>query len=896
MGIRRFFRRAQWDRERNAEIESYIQIETDDNIARGMSETEARAAARRKFGNAAYVKEEIYRMNTLETLDRLSRDIRHAFRALRRTPTFTAIALVTLALGIGANVAVFSVVNTILIKPLPYPHPEGLVAIWQNAPGAAGLADISGGLRMSASMFTTYSERNRSLDAMGAWNAIRASVTGLGEPEEVRAILVTDGALEALAVPPAVGRWLSKADQQPKSTTIMLGYGYWQRRFGGEASVIGRNLTVDSRTREIVGVMPRGFRFVDEDVDLIVPYALDRTQLILPGFGMRGLARLKPGVSIAQANADLTRLVPVWMDSWPAPPGVNPHIWENWRITGALRPLKQEIVGNVGSILWVVMGTIGLVMLIACANVANLLLVRAESRQQELAVRAALGAGWVQIVRALLVESVLLGCMGGALGIGLAYGGLRWLVAVGPGRLPRLNEIAIDGRALAFAVAISILSGILFGLAPALRYAGPRFATALRGNRTASAGRERHRARNTLVVAQVALALVLLISSGLMIRTFLSLRGVNPGFAHPEQIQLLRIVAPPPPAMPEPERVVRLQNNIADKLAAIPGVTSVGFASEMPMDGIGTDWDAVKAEGLTDFSREVPPLRIFHYVSPGLFATMGTRLVAGRDYTWTDLYGRRPVVVVSENLARELWGSAAGAVGKRLSASLPGSPWQEVIGVVENVHENGLQESAPAVVYWPSFGNNIYRSGRLNVVRGVTFAVRGSRTGTEGLLKDVQRAVWSVNSGLPLVSVQTMGEVYDRSMARTSFTLVMLGIAGAMALVLGIIGIYGVISYTVSQRRREIGIRVALGAQLPEVRRIFVRHGLMLTAMGVAIGLCAAAGLTNLIKSLLFGISPLDPLTYTAVPVVLAVAAVVASYLPARRAASVDPVEALRSE
>jgi predicted permease len=897
MGLRRFFRRAKWDRERTAEIESYIQIETDDNLARGMTEADARAAARRKFGNPTSVREEIYHMNTVNTLDSAARDIRYGLRMLRHNPMFTVVALITLALGIGANTAVFSVVNSVLIKPLAYPRADELVAVWQKAPGAAGLANISGDLPLSASMFTTYSEQNRTLQAMGVWTATTATVTGLAEPEQVRAVLVSEGALEALGVPPVAGRWLAKADQKPgAAATIMLGYGYWQRRFGGENSVIGRKILVDSKLREVVGVMPQTFRVVNEDADLIVPLGFDRAELILPGFGFQGVARLKPGVTIAQADADLARLVPVWMNSWPAPPGLNPHVWEAWRITPALRPLKQDVVGGVGSVLWVLMGTIGIVMLIACANVANLLLVRADARQQELAVRAALGAGWGQIVRALLLESMLLGCIGGALGVGLAYAGLRWLVSIGPGRLPRLNEIAVDTRALAFAVAISLASGVLFGLAPAMKYAGPRIAQALRGGGcTSSHGRERHRARNVLVVAQVALALVLLISSGLMIRTFQALRSVEPGFTRPEQVQVVRISIPPS-LMPEPERTARMQNQIADKLSAIPGVSSVAFASEVPMDGIETDWDAIQVEGRGDVNAQVPPMRVFHSISPGLFATMGTRMVAGRDYTWTDLYGRRPVAILSENLARELWGSAAAAVSKRISASVPNSPWREVIGVVQDVRENGLQEPAPAAVYWPSFGENIYRAGRLIVARDVTFAIRSNRAASESFLGDVHRAVWSVNASLPLASVQTMRDVYDQSMARTSFTLVMLGIAGAMALVLGIVGIYGVMSYAVSQRRREIGIRLALGAQQPALRRMFVGHGLRLSAVGVAVGLCASAGLMRLMKSLLFGISPLDPVTYIAVPMVLAAAAMIASYLPARRAASVDPVEALRAE
>ena len=897
MSWRRFFRRAEWDRERRAEIDSYVQMETDENMARGVPECEARAAARRKFGNSTRVREEIYAMNTLTLVDSLARDARHAGRMLRRSPGFTAVALLTLGIGIGANTAVFSVVNSVLLKPLPYPDSDRLVAVWHKAPGAPGLASVSGDLRLSDSMYFTYAEQNRTFEALGVWSAGRSAVTGVGEPEQVRTVVVSEGALQALSVAPALGRWLSREDQAPRGAArVMLGYGYWQRRFGGDRSVIGRNIMVDSLPREIVGVMPRGFQFVDAAADLILPLAFDRSAAILPGFGYRCVARLKPGVNIEQANSDIARLVRVWMRSWPAAPGIDPRVYEKWRIMPALRPLKQDVLGGVGSVLWVVMGTIGMVMLVVCANVANLMLVRAEARQQELAIRAALGAGRSRIVRELLSESVLLALIGGALGVALAQAGLRLLVAIGPGNLPRLSEIALDARALGFTLAVSLLSGILFGLIPAWKYAGPGIADTLRGGgRTVSQSRERHRARNILVVAQVALALVLLVSSGLMMRTVQALLHVQLGFTHPEQIQVLRITIPDS-MVAEPARVVRMQNDIVDRLAAIPGVNSVGFASELPMEGIPGDWDVVIVEGQAAIGNEMPPLRMFQSVSPGLFRTLGTKFLAGRDYAWADLYGRRPVAIVSENLAREFWGTPAAAVGKRLSTGLPKSPWREVIGVVENVRQNGVQEPAPAIVYWPSYGESRYVPGRADVERFATFAIRSERAGTESFLNQVHHAVGLANASLPLGSVRTMKEVVGRSMARASFTLIMLAIAGGMALLLGIVGIYGVISYVVSQRRREIGIRVALGAQPGEMSRMFVRYGLAMAGMGVVIGLAASAGLMQFMRSLLFGISPLDPVTYTVVPAVLAAAAVVSSYLPARRAASVDPVDALKEE
>jgi putative ABC transport system permease protein len=588
------------------------------------------------------------------------------------------------------------------------------------------------------------------------------------------------------------------------------------------------------------------------------------------------------------------------MDSWSDGPGTNPGIYDAWNITPDLRPLKQDVVGSVTDVLWLVMATIGLVMLIACANVANLLLVRAEVRRRELSLRAALGAGRGRIVRGLLVESVLLGVIGGALGVGFAYAGVRLLLAIGPANLPRLSEITLDGRTFAFTAVLSLLSSVLFGLIPALKYTGTRISVALSTiGRTASVSRERHRVRSVLVVVQVAIALVLLVSAGLMIRTFESLRTVEPGFTEPEHLQIMRIFIGAS-VVPDAKRLTRMQNDIQDALSSIPGVTSAAFGSAMPMEGYGSNLGVansgvIRTDDRADAGTDNPPPRLFKYASPGFFHTAGTRVIAGREITWTDVYGLRPVVMISENLARELWGTAAAAPGKRLREN-PGMPWHEVIGVVQDVRENGVYQPAPATVYWPSMSAYVGpTAGGPNTIRQVTFIIRSEHAATEGFQNQVRQAVWSVNGNLP-VSLRTMREVYDQSLQRTSFTLVMLAIAASMALLLGVVGIYGVISYAVSQRRREIGIRAALGAQQGELKRMFVRHALVLTGIGVVIGLSAAAGLTRLMSTLLYGITPLDPLTYVAVPLLLLTATVLASYVPAGRAASIDPVEALKAD
>jgi len=899
---RNLLRRDHEDEGWREEMESHVQMLTDSFLAQGLTPQEARSAALRQVGNLTGRREEIYRMNGIEWLDSISMDVRYALRGLRSHPSFTAVALLTLALGIGANTAVFSVVNSVLLKPLPFPRAEELVDLAQVAPGAGGVIS-SRGLGLSTSMYFTYTEQNRSFQSMGVWTSRAVTVTGLGEPEQVSANLISDGLLQTLAVQPEAGRPLTGADQVPGANgTALLSYGYWQRRFGGDRSAIGRKILVDARPREIIGVMPASFSIADTRADLILPLQLDRRQAILEGFSLTSLARLKPGISIHQANADIARLLPIWARSWASTPGgaagdggfAEKLFLSSWRIGPNIRPLRESVVGNVRSVLWVVMGTLAIVMLIACANIANLLLVRVDSRQSELAVRAALGAGWTRIVRQLLIESLVLGAAGGALGLGIAYGGLRLLVRHAPSNLPRLSEIGLDLHALAFTAIVSIVSGLFFGLIPAWRYAGPRVSLTVRdGGRTMSHSRDRHRTRNILVVVQVSLAVVLLISSGLMIRTFQEMRSVRPGFERPEAVQTFRVVLPQT-LIPKDEDATRTEQSIADKVAAIPGVISVGFGSALPMDGAPPNWDGILKEGQSYAQGSVPPMRLYLNVSPGLFGSLGTKIKAGRDLTWTDIYGGRKCVLVSENLARELWGSAQAAVGKRVRAN-DIDVWREVLGVVEDVRYSGAQEPAPAVVYWPVFGL-LHYAHVMATTRAVAFSVRTNRAGTETLLSEIRRAVSSANAALAVANPETMRETVDRSMARTSFTLVMLAIAGAMALLLGLIGIYGVIAYAVSQRTREIGIRLALGARPADVRKMFVQYGLGLCATGITIGVGAAAALTRVMKALLFGVAPMDPTTFGAAPVLLLAATLAACYMPARRASAVDPVQCMKAE
>jgi predicted permease len=886
--IRALTRLASLERGLDEEIRFHLDQQTEKHRRAGLPADEARRQALLRFGAIDRAREGSRDQFRPVRVDDLFRDLKYTVRGLRRTPGFTAIAVLTLALGIGTTTAVFSVVYAVLIKPLPYPHSEDLVSLEHTAPGL----NLPNAPEMSASLFFTYLDQNRTLQTLGLWSTGTASVTGSGNPEQVRTLNVSEGTLETLDVRPMLGRWFSKDEMTPGSRqAVVLMFGYWQRIYGGERSVIGRRVTVDQRPRTIVAVMPPRFRFLDKETDLILPDQRDRQKLHLGGFIYHGIGRLRPGTTVAQANADLTRLVPAWLNGWPSPPGLDRQFFVRARLAPAVVPLAQAVVGGVSDVLWVLLATIGLVLLIACANVANLLLVRSEGRQQELAVRAALGAGWRRIARECLLESLVLALAGGAVGLALAYAALQLLLAIGPATLPRLGEIAIDPTVVAFTLIVSTVSGMVFGIVPVARLRGLHLAPALRGSgRTSSASRERHRARNTLVVLQVALALVLVVASGLLVRTFLALRAVQPGFRAPGEVQLVT-VGIPEMVVADPEHVLRVQAAMRERLAAIAGVSSVSFANGAPLeDGPHEGTFIENARGGT----EPAPTRRLKLVAPAFLATLGTPLVAGRDLTWADVYQHRPVVLVSDSLAREHWRTPQAALGKRIREN-PTSPWREIVGVATDVHDDGMERPAPATVYLPVLLTSFWGE-RVLVWRNVTFAIRSSRAGNKVFLDEVQRAIWAVNASVPVAQIRTLGDLYNRSMAQTSFALVMLAVAGTMALVLGIIGIYGVIAYAVTERTREIGIRLALGAQRGALKRMFVTQGVLLACIGVACGLTAALSISRVMSFLLFGISPLDPMTYLAGSAVLLGAAALASYIPALQTTSVDPIEALRAE
>lgn len=748
MNWKRFFRRDIADTEQRQELEFYVDQTAEEYIERGMEPAAARAAARKKLGNTALIREEVYQMNTVTLVEDVQRDMRHALRLLRTHPGFVVTVLLSLALGIGANTAIFSVVNGVLIQPLPYPAADALVGVYNQLTIQGQVyrdADLSPG------MYAACRESCRAFEHFAVWTSGTSTVTGEGEPEQLTSVTATQGALPALGVQASLGRWFSKEEDSPGGTrAAVLSYGYWQRKFGGDPAIIGRTVVIDYLPHEVIGVMPPGFRFVNHTPDIILAQRFSSTRW--DEFSYNGIARLRPGFTVDQANQDIAR---VWR-SWGESERLTSRL-EEMAVTPNARPLKNDVVGDVSTVLKVLMGALGLLLLLVCANVANLVIVRARARRQEFAIREALGAGWGRIVREQLVESLTLGLLGGALGLALAHLGIRHLLVVGPAGLPRLEELTIGPTVLLFALLCSVAASLLFGLVAVVKVGASHRMQSTRG---ATPGKEHLRTQRLLVVAQVAIALVLLVGSGLMLRTLHAISNVVPGFTQPEQIQMVRISIPNALTR-DPERVIRMQREMLDKFTAIPGVTAAGFGSALPLED-NRNGIVVGVEGKTDPDR-MPPNRRYRHASPGLFAAQGTRLLAGRDFTWDDVFGQRRAAVVSENMARENWGDPRSAIGRRIRIGRDG-PWTDVIGVVENIHTDGLHLPAPPTVY--------ARAGveSTTVRRAVSFAIRSNRAGSQGFVKEVAAAVQAVSPSVPLAQVRTLADAYRRSIARTSFT------------------------------------------------------------------------------------------------------------------------------
>jgi predicted permease len=869
--LRSLFRGSHANADLEREIDLHFEQLVKEAMASGMSESEARILARRQFGPVESTKEKCRDMRRVNLIENFIRDVRYALRMIRTKPGFSVPALLSLALGIGANIAIFSVVNAVLIRPLPYPEPEKLVGVFNSAAFASlFIKDWP----LTLEMYPTYKENAQSFEEFGVWTVGAATVTGVADPEQVATVTMTHGVLRALGVGPYLGRWFSSSDEMRGSRkTVILSYKYWQRRFGGDKRILDRSVIIDFVPYQVIGIMPRGFEFLNLDPDIFLAQSVVSGAPGSQDADQSGLAKLKPGVTLAQANQDMARVLSIW----GAGDSRRWKVLQGLRVKPNVHPLKQDVVGDVGAVLKILMGALAMVLLLVSTNVANLVLVRAQARRDEFAIRAALGAGWGQIARQVIIESLALAALGGAIGLAFAYVGLRLLVTHGPAALPRVAEISIDSTSVWFALACSLLSGILFGLTAFLKSG---LKARIQNARVASQSAEQLRAQNVLVIAQVAIALVLLIGAGLLVRSFLALSAVRPGFTHPGQIQTIRLFIPEA-QIRELERVAQMQADLLHNLATIPGVTAVGFADGLPLELEHKNGNPVSVEGQAPVGGA--PNRTIKRISPGLFAALGARLIAGRDFAWDDRLSKRGVAIVSENMARENWGDPPNALGKRIRIGRD-SPWSVIIGVAENIYDDGVDRRPPAIVYFPS------------VRRSVTFAIRSSRAGTEGLRKEITTKIHAVNASLPLAQVRTLRDLYRLTMARRSFALVLLGIAAVMAVTLSIIGVYGILAYAVAQRRREISIRVAVGAEPWTIEALFLRQGLIVMCIGGAIGLAAARGLSLWMTTLLFGVKPFDPITYGISGVVILAAALAASYVPARKAAFLNPIEALRAD
>jgi putative ABC transport system permease protein len=873
---RRLLRGRALERELDAELRDHIEREIAAGVRAGQSEADVRRQIRLTSGGLDQVKEACRDVRRPPALADLGSDLRFAWRVLAKDRWFTAGAILTLALGLGATTAIFSVVYGVLLKPLAFEEPDQLVAVDHRAPGFN-----TSELPQSDATYFTYRDHARVFEDIGLWRAGQVSIARSGTPELEQALKVTDGLLSLLRVRPLVGNLFRKEDDVPGAPDrVLLTYGYWQRALGASPDVVGQSLVIDGSSHEIAGVLPPSFQFLETRAAVLLPLRPNRAQALTgPGFGPRGVARLKPGVTLAEGNADIARMISLIPEQFPLQRGVTEEMWQGVRLAPNVRPLSEVVIGDVGRSLWILLGAVGVVLLMAGANVANLLLVRAEGRHREFAIRAAVGASRGRIAAALFSESLLLGLGGGTLGLLFAQAGIGLLRRMAPAGLPRVDDIALNGVVLLFTLTLSVVTALLFALLPAVRFGTLNFDALKDAGRSASEAPGLHHTRNILVVAQVALALMLLIVSGLMIRTVVAMRQVQPGYVRPAEVQTFQLRVPPA-LIGDPQQVTRTYQEIAERLRDVPGITAVGLARSVPMGGFsGGGPVAVEDRPVSG----TPPTRRVKPIAPGYFETMGNPVVAGRAITWTDIHQTALVAVISENLAREYWGEPANALGKRLEITGP-KEWSEIVGVVGNERADGLNQPAPTTVYRPMTNN-----------RDMAYVVRSQRVGGPGFLRELQQAVSSVNPNLPLANVRTLDEIEADSMAQTSFAMVMLAIAASVALLIGVVGIYGVIRYIAAQRTYEIGIRMALGAQTRDVRRLFLRHGLVLTLGGITVGIGAAIFLTRLVSALLFGVTPTDPITYVAASAGVAAVALLATYLPARRASGIDPIVALRS-
>jgi predicted permease len=808
--------------------------------------------------------------------------LRQAFRRLRHDPSFSLLAVLTLALGIAANTAIFGVVHGILLRPLPYPDADRLVIVDHSAPGLS-----LQGIGQSEATFLRYREHNRTLAGMVLFRQRQAALTDKGAPERITTTQVSSGFFSVIGTPPALGRDFVPEDERPGATpVVVLTDALWQRRFGADPGVLGSTLLLDGVAHEVIGVAPSRLRY-PEDAELWVVAPLDPATAELGAFGARALARLRDGVGLETAMADLNRLITDLEETFPESSAA--RVLAQAGLAAEARTLRDAVVGAVEPRLWMLLGMVGVVLLIACANVANLFVVRGEARQRDTAVRVALGASRRRLAGEALAESLILTAAGGLLGLAGAAGAIRLLVRFGPADLPRLAEVTLDGWVVGFDMAVALATGIVFGLLQLLLPRLHRLSEVLRdGARGATGGPARVGARRVLVAAQVALALVLLTAAGLMVRSFAHLADLDPGF-RPAGV-VTATVSLPATGYPDDEAAARFYTELSTRLRALPGVTAAGATSMLPLDGQFQGGGHRFADRpITE--QEVPTVLGIAYVTAGYIEAMGIPLRAGRPLEDADAHHRTGAVLVSESLARLRW-PGEDPLGKRLFPGRPAEdqpdPWYTVVGVVGDIR-NVLTEEPPEIVYYPVLA----KADDLWTVRDATVVLR--TTGDPLALADaLRRTVGDLDRSVPVAHVRTLEDRIRAARAETAFTVVLLLIAAAVSLTLGTVGTFGIVSYLVARRRSEIGVRMALGARTTDVAGLVLREGLLVAGAGGAIGILAAAGVARFMESILFEVSPLDPVTFASVPLVLLAAVLAATWLPARRATRIDPALALR--
>ncbi|MEW6127981.1 MAG: ABC transporter permease [Acidobacteriota bacterium] len=812
----------------------------------------------------------------------LLQDLRYSFRLLFKNFGFTAVALITLALGIGANSAIFSVVNTVLLTPLAYKDSERLVMMNHRYPKLDLNASVS------AVGFTHYRDQNQSFENILAFNMWQVNLTGAGEPERLSGLTVTPTFFPTLGIDPAKGRvFLAEEDQPGRNKVVVLSDGLWRRRFGADPNILNQSITLNGESYNVIGIMPPSFQFGREfaqTVDLYAPLTFTEAQLQPNRWRnefLTVLARLKPGVTFEQAQTEMDSIAAnVRQQYFTGSDASDPGSWGL-----RLRPLHELIVGDIRPALLVLLAAVGLVLLIACANVANLLLARAASRQKEVAIRVALGASRMRMIRQFLTESVVLALIGGTLGTLLAIWGINALLKLNNDLIPRSQEIGLDSRVLIFTLGISLLTGILFGLVPALQSSKTDLHDTLKeGGRSGASGTKRN-VRSALVVAEIALALVLLIGAGLLIRSFTKLQDVSPGF-NPENLLVMQ-VALPGNQYNEPQKIDNFFQQALQSIQALPGVQSAGVASTVPMSGNNSS-GSFAIEGRTVQPGEMAPWGNRWQAGSNYFQTLNIPLIKGRFFDDRDVLTSQPVAIIDETMQRKFWPDE-DPVGKRISFQRDpqGNPiWREIVGIVGHVRHRGLEGESPVQYYLPH--RQLAGNGMFVIVR--------TANEPSGLASAVRGAIQSVDRDLPVYRVTTMEQVVTDSMTQRRFAMTLLGIFALVALILASVGLYGVMAYSVTQRTHEIGIRMALGAKSGDVLKMVVGQGMVLAVIGLGIGLVAAFGLTRLMTTLLFGVSATDPLIFAILPLLLAGVAVAASLIPARRATKVEPIIALRYE